>query len=40
MAAFVALNAIQGNIPDALGPNQFAFLPGGSETAALTLKAL
>ena len=40
MAAFLALENVQGNIPEVLGPAQFAFLPGGAETASLLLKAL
>jgi hypothetical protein len=40
MAAFLAIDSVKGVIPDTLGPAQFAFLPGGSETASLLLKAL
>lgn len=40
MAAFLALDSVRGVIPQVLGADQFAFLPGGSETASLMLKAL
>ena len=40
MAAFHALKSVAGSIPPVLGTSQFAFLPGGSETAGLLLKAL
>ena len=40
MAAFMALESVNGTVSEVLGPSQFAFLPGGSETAAILLKAL
>jgi hypothetical protein len=40
MAAFCALDSVQGTISQVLGMDQFAFLPGSAETASLTLKAL
>ena len=39
-AAILAINSVKGVIPEVLGPAAFAFLPGGSETAGLCLKAL
>lgn len=39
MAAFMALESVNGIVSEILGPSQFAFLPGGSETVAIPLKA-
>jgi hypothetical protein len=40
MAAFLLMASMKGEMIECLGGSQFAFLPGGSETAALLLKAL
>jgi hypothetical protein len=40
MAAFMLMDSVKGEMTESLGNSQFAFLPGGSETAALLLKAL
>src|SRR5690349_13902539 len=39
LACLYTLNLVRLQIPDALGPLQFAFAPGGSETALHVLQA-
>ena len=40
MPAFMVMDSMKGEMIESLGSSQFAFLPGGFETAALLLKAL